>query len=311
MKILTVFSRFTGKLFFRLRYQKLKHDNLYFLKKQNTENYKNIVFYFPNEKYMHYGDHLFFEPIVSLLSCKSDFTIFIAPIKGIYSYFKSLSIQILDEVNSLDISNTLIISKPEFYNELKNKGFNVLYIDTTFYQSSLPICNDIASKISSFLHVDLDVSKLSPSPYVPDSNIVLKEQKVILFSNYIDSGFFRITKKKNAKLISKAIELKNSGHTLVHIGTKTDKNNDRQEYPFIDIDLRGKTTIDDMFYLASLSNVLGAICYDSFIMHVMFIFEKRVFVMFRGRFLKKNQNYILQKTIPPFFVSQKQKIDLL
>lgn len=274
-------------------------DNVYFIGNIQDKNYKKIIFYFPNPTFMHLGDHVFFEPTIKLINDLKDFEVNVLPTKMMIDYFKNSNLKVIDSLD--DISNALIITRPEFCLELENINMDKLYINTAFYDSDLPMCNDIAFKIFSFLGLNLNVKDLGPSQFIPKSNIKLDNgSKYFIFSNYVDSAFYRITNEKNQKLIDESLKIKNQGFKIIHIGTQKDKDNDNNEYNFIDIDLRGKTSINDLFFLSSLNNVFGGICYDSFIMHLLIIFRKEVKVLFRGRFLEKNKNFIIDKTIPPF-----------
>ena len=108
-------------------------------------------------------------------------------------------------------------------------------------------------------------------------------EKYILFNNYIDSSAFRINKKMLKSLDDKAKELKKKFNArIIHTGSQNDKKNDYKHYDFVDLDLRGKTTVEDIFYLLSRDNVLYNVSFDAFQMHVAFLYNKKSFIKFRG-----------------------------
>jgi hypothetical protein len=109
-----------------------------------------------------------------------------------------------------------------------------------------------------------------------------------IYSNYIDSGKFRKYCINNKSLEIQAVNLKKEGYKLIHVGSKNDLFNDQSVYNFIDIDLRGELSISQLIQLIGNKKIKGVVSYDNFIMHLSGIFDKKSFVLFRGRFFKKN-----------------------
>ena len=104
------FKKVFNKLeIFALRHNKIE-SNLFLLNKKNKQ-IKSILLFFPDYEMMHYGDHLFFEPLARNLRLKG-YQLYISPIKAMEFYFQSLGYKIAEEVtlNKVD----LIITRVEF-----------------------------------------------------------------------------------------------------------------------------------------------------------------------------------------------------
>tara|TARA_B110000879_G_scaffold212100_1_gene306952 strand:+ start:2108 stop:2647 length:540 start_codon:yes stop_codon:yes gene_type:complete len=127
------------------------------------------------------------------------------------------------------------------------------------------------------------------------------DNKYYIFSNYIDSGWFRKYFVNVNALEKKAVYLKNQGYKILHVGSEKDLNKDNKKYKFIDQDLRGKLSISELIQLVAKKNIIGAVTYDNFIMHLCGIYDKKTFVLFRGRFSKKNATKHIKYINPLFF----------
>lgn len=97
--------------------------------------------------------------------------------------------------------------------------------------------------------------------------------------------------------LSKSKEL---NFKIIHIGSLKDKEMDSKKYHFVTLDLRGKTTVTDLFNLVGRENVKAYIGFDGFIMHLFFINFKKTYVKIRGKINKKSKEEILKYVNPPF-----------
>jgi hypothetical protein len=307
MKVISLVKKYINKYLLKQEIKKYKvFDNLYYFKKDNKV--KKILFYFPDYEFMHLGDHFFFEPAMRELK-KQGFEVAVSPVKLMEFYFENYYIEKKESFEKYD----LIITKAEFYDKFKDKlkKHNVIFIDTSYPYIKEPICLDIIKKLYFVLGIDSEEINDRPTVLETfDGSLELDTNyKYILFNNYVDSGFFRINQKKLNDLNKKILELKSkTGAKIIHTGSKNDKLKDNNKYNFVDIDLRGKTTVKDIFYLLSQQNVLYNVSFDAFQMHVAFLYNKKSFIKFRGRFLKKNTDFIINYVNPPFRVKNKKDL---
>jgi len=293
------------KIYNKIEIYKIKKyeiaDNLY-LVNTSKEKIKSILFYFPDHQFMHFGDHLFFEPLARELQ-NVGYKVYVLPIKTMEFYFKTLGFIIGDDI--LLESVDLVLTKVEFIPKLLHLNNQILFTDTATSDIESPLCLSLINKVFTYLGENssdcCDMPSTINSYSLNINQQIDKEKKYILFNNYIDSGFFRSGVKHQKMIIDCVKKIKiNTDYCIIHTGSEKDKKNDLDNYDFVDIDLRGKTSIEDMFYLSSLKNVIYNVSFDCFQMHLFFIINKKSFILFRGRYLKKNDNYIRKYVLPPF-----------
>jgi hypothetical protein len=304
------------KTFNLLNVAKLKkygiNSNMYFVNreygKKNNE-FKKILLYFPDQEFMHFGDHLFFEPLAKFLK-ENGFIVKIMPIKAMEFYFINNGYDIGTDNDILDAD--LLITRVEMYNEAARLKKNTLFIDITSSSIKNFLCQDIVNKIADFLSADAKNVYAKPSKINNyQGKIELnRDKEYVTFNNYIDSAFYRVRKKHYKHLsdfCKHFAEINNL--SVIHLGTKNDKEKDKNYYDFIDLDLRGKTDVADLFYIASLDNVKFNISFDTFIMHIFFLNNKKSFILFRGRYTSKARNFVKRYILPPFNPEPEIKIE--
>lgn len=284
------------------------YDTLYLYNYEEIKR-KKILLYFPLSEYMHLGDHLFFEPLAKSLKTRG-YDVFISPSKGMEFYFKELGYTLHKES---DLSGfDLIISRTEFFKILKNEKNVVLYeyINTKLKEK---ICADIIKKVFMLLGENTKNIDCKPSNLdVQESAIKLSEKKVyILFNNYLDSGKWLNGEKYINSIEEKAKELKSMGYSLIHLGTEKDYKNDKKEYPYIELDLRGQTSIKDLFYLSSRKNIVANVGFDAFLMHLFFLNDKKNFICLRNKVTKKRKDITKNYLNPPFRECCSEKIEYI
>lgn len=265
---------------------------------------KDILFYFPNSRFMHFGDHLFFEPLCRLFK-ENGMNVDVAPVKAMEEYFIYCGCSIKNK--DLD-KYDLVISKPDFLEDLYNLS-NVLIIDTAYPNINMPLIDDLIIKLSRFGGFKKNVSS-RPQYFFPVSSTVepllSSTDRYLIYNNYLNSGSFRVDKRKFSKLedFVRKFKLQNPDIKIIHTGSKKDKDKDKNMlYDFVDIDLRGLTSAYDLFYLCDRPNVLYYVGFDGFIMHLFFILNKKAFVMSRGRWSPKARFFLENFIDPPFRIA--------
>ncbi len=278
------------------------NDNMYFLGNKDLPcTINKVVLYFPDYEFMHYGDHLFFEPLAKFFKLKN-FNIKVVPVKQMEFYFIKNGYQI---GNQNDVKKAdLLITRTEFYKDVKRlTNQNVLFINTSSTKIHQFLCKDIINKVANFISIESDNFYAKPSGLrnCPENINLDSSYNYVIFNNYIDSGFFRVIKRDYKKINDFANNFaKENNLKVIHTGTQKEKDNDKKTYDFVDIDLRGKTGPADLFYLASHGNVKYNISFDGLLMHIFFIYGKKSFIKFRGRFSRSARNYIINYVNPPF-----------
>lgn len=311
-KIIYFLLKLKIAIFGNLILQKYKWGKNSFYLGEKKEKYNRILIYLNNKYLAHMGDQIFFEPLLQILK-KKNIKIDIAVTDGIKEYFKTLNYNVINDPILNDYE--LIISRSDFYYELKNYQ-NIFLIKTTGLDDK--VCNVISREVVNFLNIEENYRKYKISKYENKgarvSNLIKKliedsETKYIIYSNYIDSGSMFSNKKNFIKLEEFCKEYsRQKKYKIIHVGTKKDKENDIKIYDYIDIDLRGKTTVEDLCYLISQENIIMYIGMDNFIMHLCFIYNKELHVCIRTKGSQKRY-YEIKKYVNPPFEIKKLKIN--
>lgn len=303
-KLIYLFLKLRLILFasFILKKYKIGKNSFFIGKKK--KKYNTILIYLNNRYLAHMGDQIFFEPLMQILKEKEiNFEICIT--EPLSDYFKSLNYRVVQKPNWN--SYDLIISRSDFYYELRNKE-NIFLIKTLNLEER--ICKTISKEAVNFLGLDIkNIDKSISRIKIPNiieneyiKNIMNdKVNEYIIFSNYIDSGSM-FSNRKNFKRLEEFCKKykKNKKIKILHIGTKKDKINDHKVYECVDIDLRGKTTVTELMWLISNSNIKTYIGMDNFVMHIFYIYFKNVNVCIRAKGSKYRKIQILNYVNPPF-----------
>jgi ADP-heptose:LPS heptosyltransferase len=292
-----------------------KRNRIYsniFYKKIHTKKIRDVIFYFDDPVMMHLGDQLFYEPICRLFR-ENAFFVSIAATDSMRNYFKSIGYNVVDKI---DFSKyDLIITSTRFLYTLRKVKNNILFIRTEYPSIDKPLINDLITKLSLFFSFKVNVDS-KPNYYnLKDLNRknlyqIEHDKKYIIFSNYLVSGSFRVLPIKFEKLenFARCFIKSNPDFNIIHLGTKNEMLRDKKNYSFVNIDLRGKTNVEDLYLLASLPNVYYYIGFDSFLMHLFFLQNKKAFVMSRGRWSKKSRYFLENYIDPPFKVNNISEI---
>ena len=280
---------------------------VYTKKKLSYVKGKSFFFDFTHST-THMGDRLFFFRLIRYLEV-NNFELVISDsdhstLELFNTIFDKHSVKVSSKNNKYDY---YVIPSPTL--NIKNIKFllsqNLIVCKFTDVKSE-SILDQLDCGFGKILNLNINSRKclqnidknISDDIKVAHKNNLSVNKRYYLYSNYIDSGRFRKFFVKESILCNKAMDLKNKGFKIIHIGTNLDRVNDSKEYSFIDVDLRGKLRLTDLVMLTKTSMVTGAISFDNLIMHIIGIYDKDCHILFRGRFLKKNSmqhyNYINQ-----------------
>lgn len=295
----------------KLKKYKVK-ENIYYKKgEKNLNEVKKILLFFPYYEFMHFGDHFFFEPLARFL-IESGFEVEIMPIEKMKFHFTKLNYTIgsFDKINEYD----LIITRPEFINKTKDFKNSLIFINIAYNSINKPLCSDLVYKLDFLLNIN-KANKFKAVPLLISEDIDIKEkfginpeEKYVIYNNYVDSASFRITKRKLERLENFLVKYsKDNNLKILHLGSQNDKEQDSRIYGFVELDLRGKTSLEELINLCNHKSVDSFVGFDTFIMHIFFILRKKTYIMFRGRFLKKNRIFIKKFVLPPFYYDKKNE----
>jgi len=235
---------------------------------------------------MHYGDQFFFKPLFEKLK-HANFPVTSIPSKSMEFLFDNHC-----NKEKLNSKNTLFVTSSRLLQYLKSRyGSNIKYFlyDTNALGVNEPITNYIVNKFAEYFNLNELLGLVTKEDFYVKNykhkfNLLNKNEEYILFNNYYDSGLFRVF-YKDKKIILETLLKEKNDHKVVHIGTSNDKKNDKNDYNgIIDIDLRGYTTIEDLYYIFSNFNVIRLYSFDTFTQHLANVFNVPVRLMLKRYF---------------------------
>ena len=177
----------------------------------------------------------------------------------------------------------MVSLKPKFLNDLLNEPRQTLfktYLD--YYTFDQPLSKAILARLRGY-EKDRSFECARPKRKL----ISHSSSKVVLFNNYLDSGIFRKKFVDHTKLADRADELARAGFEIWHVGSSSDKLNDKSVYNFVSKDLRGTTSISDIVKLFSSGLIVRVVSFDNFYLHLAELYELPSDILFRGRFTSK------------------------
>ena len=249
----------------------------------------------------HLGDRLFFLPLLMALA-KSHHGVCLSHQDR---WTNPLIVNLLGgsplPVGQADAHDLVVFPKPSYVNF---RGFyqNAVLVDFTDRAATQKISQQLVDSMGGVCKLDLSTaSALASSSEERSDPLLPSDGQYILFSNYINSGRFRKYFVDESRLLDECRRLKQDGLRIVHVGSAEDLAADNAEYPFVDIDLRGKIDIARLVNLVGCPQVVGAVTYDNFLMHLIGFYQKRVSVLFRGRFSRANYNHHMRYINNTFF----------
>jgi len=183
----------------------------------------------------------------------------------------------------------LVAPKWDFLRVSKLNNKNI-YIDFSDVNCNYKVSHQLIYSFSKMLNLqEFDVEN-----YLPKKPINNTSANIVIFNNYVDSGWFRLFFIK--KLLNNAIYFisKNNNFYIVHIGSNKDKKEDLNSnfsYDLFFLDRRGSMSILDIMDLYEKGAVKLTVSYDNFWMHISNIYNVDCIIQFRGRFSLKNKNH--------------------
>jgi|SRR3989339_87291 len=278
--------------------------------KSSLQNYDEICFYFDDPSLMHLGDHLYFIPLIKKLS-KVNIKISIAPTQMMQFAFTAFPI--FDPAKKI---KRLIVSRVELYPIIQKIFGRIDYFlyDTMSPAIDSPISNYILKTFCEYYSLSSIDQTIYAKDYLnfeislkPEFDY-LKNKNLIFLNNYVDSGKFRVSKKRT-KILLDHLKIIKKNNFVIHLGSEKDKQKDTRDYTsIIDLDLRGKTSIQDLFSLLSLDSIYAVYCHDTFIMHVANLFNHPIYVCFKKYFCHNDQK---QNAFSSLFVKDKTNFHYL
>ncbi len=261
-----------------------------------NENEK-ICFDFSDRNFIHYGDMLFYLPLIIFLSKDYDISILIKNEDLNFIKFFINDCNTIKVINDLNNHDGLIISSPYVFikniNNAKYFGLGIpsILLDIPYPSYLAKIFGDFFIKNDNFydsfclFFIDWK-NKFKNKPILRNIKNLYSDENLVLISPYISSGKFRdLLKFKRNKIIKYFISnFSHNNFTPLLVGSSSDKN----LYFRNRIDFRGMD-ITFVMMLCCTDKVVCGVGFDNFWMHFFDLIGKSYYVKFRGRILNFNK----------------------
>jgi len=275
--------------------------------------YDGVLFFFDEPLFMHYGDQLWFKPLIKKLA-DIGVRVAVRPTKAIAFVFT----RHLDDGKRGDSANLLVVSRTDLLPRVRREfgsAQEYFLFDTNSTKIRRPMSNHIVSAFSQ--HFGLDLSPvIRSSDYLDfpvdsaDRFALAKHPRVLVFNNYVDSGRHRITGRMRRRLRD-AVRASKEGAFVVHLGSRRDAELDRRDYSgLVDLDLRGRTSVQDLFSILSLPNITRVFCHDTLVLHIANFYDRAVSVVFR-RYFHAGENEQKRIACASVFEKDRSNIEFL
>lgn len=273
----------------------------------DLRDYDAVVFMF-DSKMIHIGDQLFFLPLILKLA-QHDYPVEVQAAKAMSLVYPA-NLQLRRPGK-----RRLYISRlPALPHIFRQAGF-----DADFFVVDglvIPQGPTALFKIRAFCeHFSLthlqhgldqdEVRQLALPVPLPSALEYLRGKSVIIFANYIDSGIHRRGQATVARMADDVRRYKQSSDGFVlHIGTAPDRDSDKTSYrDIVDLDLRGKTSIADIFGIFCHLSIDRVYTFDTAVLHIARMYGRPVEHYWRDR-RTYDEAFVVKRAHVHFFDEQ-------
>jgi hypothetical protein len=263
----------------------------------------SIGFDFSNGRHVHIGDHLFLEP--TFRACRDrGVPVVVAPIAPMRDYFVEAGYRIgtPEQVRG----QALRITSVYMYDDVPRteRHDRYLYLNTIDHHIGGRVAEHLAEHVVRAAHLDPAKPPIDGRPFLVNSGpTVLDEQPAEprwwVFNDAVDSGWFRVLPSDRKILADAAAEKRRDGFRIVRVGSSADLEKRPETIGVEDLDLRGRTSVMDLFRLLRSARVAGTISFDTAVAHMGIACGKDALIRLR-RFTPAHQRFLKAHLIPPF-----------
>jgi hypothetical protein len=264
----------------------------------------SIGFDFSNARHVHIGDHLFLEPTVR--ACRDrGVRVVIAPIAPMRDYFLEAGYRVVsaDEARQQELRVTSVYMYDDVPRAERHERY--LYLNTIDHHITGRVAEHLAQHVVRAACLDPYAPMIDgrPSPVAPGLSALDPLSSHAghwwVFNDAVDSGWFRVLPSDRRLLAEAAAEKRREGYRIVRVGSAADLAKRPGKIGVEDLDLRGRTSVMDLFRLLRSPRVAGTISFDTVVAHMGIACGKDALIHLR-RFTPAHQRFLKAHLIPPF-----------
>jgi hypothetical protein len=262
---------------------------------------RSIGFDISNARHVHLGDHLFLEP--AMRACRlRGVDIVVAPGAAMREYFRDAGYTVVapDDV----LQQELRVTSVWMYDSMPRveRRTRFLYVNMIDHHIGRPVAEHMAEHVVRAARLDPHAAPLDGRPHLVAQGTTALDDlhgRWLLFNDTVDSGWFRVTKWDRAVLADVAAEQRRLGFRIARVGTEAERIARPTPLGVEDVDLRGRTSMMDLFRLLRSPGVAGTVSFDHVVAHMGMACGKPAIVKVR-RCSRRHGDFMKRYLIPPY-----------
>lgn len=262
---------------------------------------RSIGFDLSNALHVHLGDHLFLEP--TMRACRErGVHVVVAPGPAMREYFRDAGYTVVTPAVVLE--QELRVTSVWMYDSMPRaeRRTRFLYLNTIDHHIRRPVAEHLAEQVVGAACLDPEAPPISGRPHLVAPGPTALEGlagRWLLFNDTVDSGWFRVTPGDRALLADVAAEQRRAGFRIARVGTEAERIARPAPVGVEDLDLRGRTSVMDLFRLLRSPNVTGTVSFDHVVAHMGMACGKAAIVRVR-RGSRYHVDFMKRYLIPPY-----------
>jgi hypothetical protein len=262
---------------------------------------RSIGFDTSNARHVRLGDHLFLEPVMRACRLRGA-EVVVAPGAAMRDYFRSAGYAVV--APEVVLQQELRVAPVWMYDSMprEERRARFLYLNTIDHRIDRPVAEHLAEEVVRAARLDVDAAAIDGRPHLVVTGPTLlddAEGRWLLFNDTVGSGWFRVTRWDRAALAAVAEEQRRAGFRIARVGTEAERLASPAPWGFEDLDLRGRTSVMDLFRLLRSPRVEGTVTFDHVVAHMGMACGKRAIVRVR-RGSRRHVEFMKRYLIPPY-----------
>lgn len=264
---------------------------------------RSIGFDISNALHVHLGDHLFLEP--AMRACREHgIRVVVAPGPAMIEYFREAGYDVV--LPSIALRQELRVTSVWMYDTMprRERRTRFIYLNMIDHGIRRPVAEHMALHVARAARLDPPPPPIDGRPYLVTRGptpLDGAEGRWLVFNDTVDSGWFRVTARDRARLAAVAADQRRAGYRIVRVGTEAERMVRPASLGIEDLDLRGQTSVMDLFRLLRSPKVAGTVSFDHVVAHMGMACGKPAIVKVR-RCSQRHGDFMKRYLIPPFAI---------
>ena len=272
----------------------------------------SVGFDLSNARHVHLGDHLFYEPVIRAFRDRGA-NVVVAPMPAARDYFAEAGYAVVEP--SAVLAQELRISSIWMYGYMprEERRERFLYLNPIDHHITGPVAEFLAEHTLRLARMDVGAAPISGRPYLVHPGPTPLDGETgswFVFNDTVASGWFRVTPSDRRAVARAADELRRAGHRIVRVGTEAERLARPALIGVEDLDLRGKTSVMDLFRLLRSPKVAGTVSFDHVVAHMGMACGKPAIIRLR-RMSRSHSAFMKRFLIPPFAAGRETPVQFI